>query len=113
MAGKYVLHPAGDAQFHWDLKGVNSRTILSSQLYASKANAEAGIKSCRTNSGDEKHYEKLVGKDSSPYFVLKAANGEIIGTSQMYSSESSRDHGISSCVENGPTGAIHDATVNQ
>ena len=86
MAGKYVLHPAGDSQFHWDLKGVNARTILSSQLYAAKAGAENGIKSCRANSGDEARYERLVSKDVQPYFVLKAANGEIIGTSQMYSS---------------------------
>lgn len=111
MAGKYVLHPAGEAQFHWDLKGVNARTILSSQLYASKAGAETGIRSCRTNSADEAHYERLTAKDSSPYFVLKAANGEIIATSQMYTSESARDQGIASCRENGPTGAIHDATV--
>lgn len=111
MAGKYVLHPAGDAQFHWDLKGANARTILSSQLYASKASAEAGIKSCRTNSGDDARYERLTSKDSSPYFVLKAANGEVLGTSQMYSSESARDQGISSCRENGPAGTIQDTTA--
>jgi uncharacterized protein YegP (UPF0339 family) len=111
MAGKYILHPAGDAQFHWDLKGANARTILSSQLYAAKASAESGIKSCRANSGDDARYERLVAKDSSPYFVLKAANGEIIATSQMYSSESARDQGIASCRENGPAGAIHDTTV--
>ena len=111
MAGKYVLHPAGDAQFHWDLKGANARTILSSQLYSAKASAETGIRSCRTNSGDDARYERLVSKDAQPYFVLKAANGEVIGTSQMYSSDSARDQGIASCIENGPTGAIHDATV--
>lgn len=111
MAGKYILHPAGDAQFHWDLKGANARTILSSQLYAAKASAETGIRSCRVNSGDETRYERLVSKDTQPYFVLKAANGEIIGTSQMYGSETARDHGIASCRENGPTGAIHDATA--
>ena len=111
MAGKYILHPAGDSQFHWDLKGANATKILSSQLYAAKASAQTGIRSCRDNSGDESRYERLTAKDTRPYFVLKAANGEIIGTSQMYSSESARDQGIASCRENGPTGAIHDATV--
>jgi len=37
MSGKYLLHPAGDAQFHWDLKAANAQTILSSQMYKAKA----------------------------------------------------------------------------
>ena len=91
MAGKYLLHPAGDAQFHWDLRGLNARKILSSELYAAKAGAETGIASCRKNSGDEVRYTRLTSKDAQPYFVLKAGNGEVIGTSQMYSSEAARD----------------------
>ena len=50
MDGKYVIHPAGEAQFHWDLKAGNAQTILSSQLYTAKASAETGIQSCRANS---------------------------------------------------------------
>ena len=110
MTGKYVLHPAGKEQFHWDLKAGNGETILSSQMYASKQSAEVGIESCRTNSSKEAQFSKLVSKDSKPYFVLKAANGEPIGTSQMYASEATRDHGIASCKENGPKGATQDDT---
>ncbi|WP_430539317.1 YegP family protein [Luteibacter jiangsuensis] len=29
-----------------------------------------------------------------PYFVLKAANGEIVGTSESYSSSQAMEHGI-------------------
>jgi uncharacterized protein YegP (UPF0339 family) len=110
MAGKYLLHPAGASQFHWDLKAGNSQTILSSQMYAAKDGAETGIQSCRTNSGDEARYERLASKASEPYFVLKAGNGEIIGTSQMYSSDSARDQGIASCKENGPSATTQDET---
>ncbi len=110
MAGKYTLHPAGASQFHWDLKAGNSQTILSSQMYAAKSGAETGIQSCRTNSGDDARYERLVSKATEPYFVLKAGNGEIIGTSQMYSSEAARDAGVVSCKENGPTGVTQDDT---
>ena len=111
MSGKYLLHPAGDAQFHWDLKAGNSETILSSQMYAAKQGAETGIESCRNNSGDEVRYTRMTSKDDKPYFVLKAGNGEIIGTSQMYSSEAARDHGIASCKENGPKGVTQDDTA--
>lgn len=108
MSAKYVLHPAGTDQFHWDLKAGNAETILSSQMYKAKQSAQTGIESCRTNSADDARYLRLVSKDTKPYFVLKAANGEVIGTSQMYSSESARDHGIASCKENGPSATMQD-----
>ena len=112
MAGKYVLHPAADSQFHWDLKAVNAQTILSSQMYKAKAGAQSGIESCRNNSGDEVRYTRMTSKDTQPYFVLKSGNGEIIGTSQMYSTESARDAGIASCKENGPSAVTQDDTGN-
>jgi uncharacterized protein len=111
MTGKYLLHPAGTEQFHWDLKAGNAQTILSSQMYTAKSGAETGIQSCRTNSGDEMRYTRLTSKDTQPYFVLKAGNGEIIGTSQMYSSEAARDQGIASCKENGPSATTQDETA--
>ena len=111
MSGKYVLHPAGTDQFHWDLKAGNAQTILSSQMYAAKQGAMTGIESCRTNSGDEVRYTRMTSKDTKPYFVLKAGNGEVIGTSQMYSSESARDAGIASCKENGPSATTQDETL--
>ena len=40
MIGTYLLHPAGDSGFHWDLKAANAQTILSSQTYKAKAGAE-------------------------------------------------------------------------
>lgn len=45
------------------------------------------------------------------YFVLKALNGQAIGVSEMYSSNSGRDNGIASCKVNGPTTRIIDRTA--
>ncbi len=110
MDGKYVLHPSGTEQFHWDLKAGNAETILSSQLYSARSGAETGIESCRTNSAQDARYTRLTSTDAKPYFVLKAVNGEIIGTSQMYSSEAARDHGITACKKNGPSKVTQDDT---
>ena len=110
MSGKYLLHAAGKDQFHWDLKAGNMETILSSQMYVAKQGAVTGIESCRVNSANDVSYSRLTSTDAKPYFVLKAANGEIIGTSQMYSSEAARDHGIQSCKKHGPGGVTQDAT---
>jgi hypothetical protein len=110
MSGTYLLHPAGKDQFHWDLRAGNAEKILSSEVYSAKQGAEKGIESCRANSSDEVRYTRMTSKDEKPYFVLKSGNGEVIGTSQMYSSESARDQGIKSCKENGPSAVTKDDT---
>lgn len=101
MAGYYELTQNDSGKYHFNLKAGNHETILSSQLYTTKSGAENGIESCRKNTQDDARYERKVAKDDSPYFVLKAGNGEIIGTSEMYSSASARDNGIESCKTNG------------
>jgi uncharacterized protein YegP (UPF0339 family) len=48
-----------------------------------------------------------------PYFVLKAANGQIIGSSEMYSSASAIENGIASVKANWPGATIADSTANK
>ena len=95
MAGKYKLHGSG-SKFHWDLKGGNGETILSSESYTTKQAANGGIASCKVNSSKDEQYERRTSLASQPYFVLKEGNGEPIGASEMYSSTSARDNGIKS-----------------
>ena len=108
MNNKYLLHAAGKDQFHWDLKAGNGETVLSSELYEGKQAAVNGIESCRKHSADDTRYARLTSKDNQPYFVLKSANGEVIGTSQMYGSGSARDHGITACMKAGTSAVIQD-----
>ena len=83
--GKFVIQENDKGQFHFSLKAANGQIILSSQEYASKAGCDNGIESVRTNSSDDGKFERRVAKDGRPYFNLKAANAQVIGTSQMYS----------------------------
>ena len=75
-------------------------------MYAATDGAKKGIASVQSNSPTENRYERKVAKDGTAYFVLSATNGEIIGTSEMYSSTSARDKGIESVKMNGPTTTI-------
>jgi uncharacterized protein YegP (UPF0339 family) len=43
-------------------------------------------------------------------FNLKSTNGQVIGTSQNYDSESGRDNGIVSVARSAPDAAIDDQT---
>lgn len=100
MSAQYDVQVASDGRTYFTLKAGNGEVILTSQMYTTEEAALNGIESCRTNGKDEAHFARLEAEDGRAYFDLKAPNGQVIGTSQMYSSTSARDHGIRSVIEN-------------
>ena len=112
MAGWFELTKNANGQFHFVLKAGNAETILTSQLYATKAAAETGIASVQTNSALDERFDRKVASNGQHYFTLKAANQQVIGTSQMYQAAASRDTGIASVRTNGPTATIKDTTTD-
>jgi uncharacterized protein YegP (UPF0339 family) len=87
-------------KFHFRLKAKNGEIIMQSQGYADKKGAENGIASVEKNGTDESNFEKKEASNGKFYFVLKAGNGQIIGQSQQYKTESGRDNGIASVGKN-------------
>lgn len=108
MSGYFEIGKAKDGQFYFHLKSGNHEIILVSERYVAKASAEKGIASVQTNSAVDDRYQKAVAANGKLYFMLKAANGEIIGSSQMYSSPRGRDQGIAAVKANGSTTVIND-----
>jgi uncharacterized protein YegP (UPF0339 family) len=108
--GKYQINKATDGRFYFVLKAGNNEVILTSQLYTAKAGASTGIESVRTNSVLPERYQLLSNTEGRPYFNLTAVNGQVIGTSQQYSSTAARDAGVRSVQANGPTRAVEDLT---
>jgi len=109
MPGYYELKASGP-QFMWNLKAANGETILTSERYTTKDSAKNGIASCKVNSALDARYDRKTSSTGQPYFVLRAANNEAIGTSEMYSSTAARENGIASCKANGPTATTVDRT---
>lgn len=109
MAGHYDLKKSG-SQYMFNLKAGNGEIILTSERYESKSGATSGISSVQTNCTNDARYERKTSKANQPYFVLKAANGQDIGMSEMYSSTTARDNGIQSVKTNGTTTDIRDNT---
>ena len=110
MAGWYELSKSSDGQFHFVLKAGNAETILSSERYQTRAAAENGIVSVQANSPLDERYERKQAANGKNFFNLKAANHQVIGTSQMYASEQSMAVGIASVKTNGPTTTVKDLT---
>src|ERR1044071_14220 len=110
MAGSFVIEKGSTGKYRFNLRAGNNEIILTSETYEAKASAENGIASVRTNSQDDARFTRKTATDGSPYFVLTAANGQVIGTSEMYSSTAARENGITSVKANSPTATVIDKT---
>ncbi len=110
MAGWFELSKSSDGQFRFVLKAGNAEIILTSELYGARASAENGIASVQANSGEDSRYERKQASNGKEFFNLKAANHQVIGTSQMYASAQGRDAGIASVKANGGTKTVKDNT---
>lgn len=103
--GKFVIKTTATG-FKFDLKAGNGQVILSSEVYTTKAACENGVESVKKNASDDAKYERKESSNGKPMFNLKAGNGQIIGTSELYESEAARDNGIESVKKNTPDAEV-------
>lgn len=107
---RYSVLEADSGEYYFNLLAPNGQLIGSSEMYASKANAEAGVdavmaalenpvSAAAETSGVR--FETFKGQDGKSYFRLRAANGQIVLASQGYSSKTAADSGIKSVKTNG------------
>lgn len=111
MAAKFELYQDKAGEYRFRLKAGNGEIILVGEGYKQKASAENGIDSVRRNALLDARYERKETSSGKPMFNLKASNGQVIGTSETYSSESARDNGIESVKRNAPEAGLDDQTV--
>lgn len=104
--GKFEIKTRKNGEFQFNLKASNGQVILSSEGYSSKSSCLNGIESVRKNSQDENKYDKKTSSNGKYYFNLKATNGQIIGSSEMYESASGCTNGIASVKKNAPDAAV-------
>lgn len=110
MAGKFEIKKNANGKFFFSLKAANGEKILYGEIYGSKAEVRNGAESVKRNAADDNRYERKSSVNGESYFVLKAANGEIIGTSETYSSAVALENGITSVKSNAPNAEIVEST---
>ncbi len=111
MAGKFEIYTDKAGEFRFRLKAGNGQTILASEGYKQRASCENGIASVRTNAPEDGRYERKQTSAGQHMFNLKAANGQVIGTSESYTSTSARENGIESVKKNAPDADVTDLTA--
>lgn len=106
---KFIIRKSANDQYYFNLWSKGQEILLKSEMYTSKQNCKNGIESVRVNSQEDKNYEKRTSENSKHYFNLKSpANGQIIGTSNMYETASARDNAINETKRDAPIAPTED-----
>jgi len=106
MAGKFEIYTDKAGEFRFRLKASNGQTILASEGYKTKSGCNNGIESVKKNASNDSNYERKVTSSGKFMFNLKAANSQIVGTSELYETVASRDNGIESVKSNAPDAVV-------
>ena len=67
-----------------------------------------GIESVKNNSADEARFDCKKSNDGKDYFGLTATNGQTVGKSQMYKSESGCSNGVQSVAKSTADASVVD-----
>ena len=104
--GKFVVTVRKNGEFQFNLKATNGQVILSSEGYTTRTACLNGIESVKKNAVKESNFEIKEAKNGKPFFNLKASNGQVIGSSQMYASPVTMKQGIASVMKNAPDAPV-------
>lgn len=109
--GKFVITKRKNGEFQFVLKAGNGQVILVSEGYNTKPSCKNGIESVMKNSAVKERFETKIAKNGQHYFNLKATNGQVIGTSEMYENRAGMENGIASVMKNAPGADVSDETI--
>ena len=118
--GKFVIRNVASG-IKFDLKATNGQVIATSEVYTTEAACRNGIESVMKNAPianvedqtvenfekvSHPKFEMYADKAGEFRFRLKARNGEIIATSEGYTTKASCENGIASVQKNAPEAEI-------
>lgn len=110
MAGKFECYKDKAGEFRFRLKAGNGQAVLASEGYKTKASCTNGINSVQKNCVDPDRFVKKQTATGKFRFNLTSTNGQVIGSSQNYASESGCNNGMKSVANCAPGAAIDDQT---
>ncbi|RRQ21310.1 YegP family protein [Thiohalobacter thiocyanaticus] len=110
MSVKFEISKDGKGEYHFKLLNNDGKTLLRSEGYNAKSGCTNGIESIRKNAGNDSHYEAKTASDGRAYFNLKAANGQVIGTSPMFADAAARDAAVAATRNDAAGAAVDDKT---
>lgn len=110
MAGKFEVYKDKAGEYRFRLKAGNGQNVLASEGYSKKASCINGIESVKKNATDESRFQMNTTPSGKFRFNLTATNGQVIGSSQNYDSESSCRNGMEAVARAADGAATDDET---
>ena len=110
MPGKFEVYKDKAGEFRFRLKAANGQNILSSEGYKSKTSCMNGVESVKKNSQNPERFAKKTTPSGKFRFNVTSSNGQVVGTSQSYSSESGCSNGMKSVAESSVGATTDDQT---
>ncbi len=86
-SGRFEMFQGADGQIYFHLLAANGENVLRSEGYSSWAAAAAGIKSVQANGVDDARYDLAAAADGRWYFNIRATNGQVVASSQLYTTK--------------------------
>ncbi len=108
---EFVLSKNTNGQYYFRLRADNGQSLLVSEGYISKAGCMNAVNLAKVNAKDESRYDKRTAPNGKYYFNLKATNGQIIGTSEIYETAAARDNAIKTVQSAVTDTLLNDETV--
>ena len=105
---KFQIFIDAKGEYRFRLRAKNGEIILRSEGYTSKQGCQTGIASVKVNAPIDSRYKRAESRDGQYYFTLRAANGEPIGVSEMYTTKAARDNGIEAVKRDAPDAPTED-----
>jgi hypothetical protein len=90
----FQVFRGADGQYYFRLRAANGEIILSSEGYRAKRACHKGIASVRQNALLDERFVRGETRDGQYSFVLRAANHQVIGSSESYTTPAGREAGI-------------------
>ena len=116
--GKFVIRQTNTG-YKFDLKAGNGEVIATSEIYSSIAACRKGVQSVSNIAADANFadltqeqtalhpkFELYEDKSGQFRFRLKARNGEIVATSEGYTTKAACENGIASVRKNAPEAPV-------
>ncbi|MFO0741019.1 MAG: YegP family protein [Labilithrix sp.] len=93
QSAKFDVFVGADGDYYFRFVAANGEILLRSEGYTTRQGADNGIDSVVANAPDTRNVDVLQAADGQWYFTVKAANEEIIATSEMYVSKFNAERG--------------------
>ena len=97
--------------FSFTFKSDEGKALVKSENYTAKKSALNGIESVKKNCQNESRYDLKESKNGRFFFNLKASNGQIVGTSALFSSADEREHAIDQLKREAPRAELEEVAA--